>query len=264
MSEIILSALACNLPVIDGMNWTMVVAAQTACATAVMLPKWNVFKLDVAYRALLGAAATVDTYITIDGELLVRNHKTVEVGTDDMTESPGCQSQLQLAVVFLPVDNYLDKSIQVIPGLFYLLLFTLRLVCVHKRQTDIAFRHDERLNALQVNTLQSQFLCQHLNCQARAVTTGAQCVCIMASNPCNGHPMDELADNMWRLPTMNRETKSDTLAFCQCVVTCRIQLIRDEQQFLTCCCSQLFSSPTCITRTSEIENHSAKVREFGL
>lgn len=45
-----------------------------------------------------------------------------------MAERQGCQPLLQLAIAFLLVDDHLDKSIQIIPGLFYLLTFTLRLV----------------------------------------------------------------------------------------------------------------------------------------
>ena len=166
MSEEILSALACDLSIIDGMNRTVMVAAETACATAVVFPVWNVFKPDVAYRTLFGATTAVNTDIAVNGELLVSNHKTVEVSTDDMAECPGRQSQFQLAVGSLSVDDYLDKSVQVLPCLLYLLVFTLRLVRVHKRQTDIAFRHDKRLHALQVDALAGQFLCEHLHCLA--------------------------------------------------------------------------------------------------
>ena len=138
MSKEILSTLACDTSVIDGMNGTMMVAAETACAAAVMLPLRSLIENDVAYWAFFRTTPAVDTYIAVNGELLVRDHKTVEVGADDMAERPGCQSQLQLAVVSLLVDDYLDKSIQVLPGLLYLLTFTLRLVRIHKRQTDIA------------------------------------------------------------------------------------------------------------------------------
>ena len=93
------------------------------------------------------------------------------------------QSQFQLAVVSLLVDDYLDKSIQVLPGLLYLLTFTLRLVRIHKRQTDIALGHDERLNTLQGNALLCQLFCQHLHCKPCAVATGAQCVDIMTCSP---------------------------------------------------------------------------------
>lgn len=82
MTEVILSALASDLSVIDGMDRTMMVAAEATCATAVMPPLWNVFKPDVNYRTLLGATATVNTHIAVNGELLVSYHKTVEIGTD--------------------------------------------------------------------------------------------------------------------------------------------------------------------------------------
>ena len=88
MPKIILSAPTCDFPIVDGMDRTVMITAETACATAFMLPVRNILILDVAYRALLGATTTVNTYVAVNGELLVTNHETVKVGTDDMAEYP--------------------------------------------------------------------------------------------------------------------------------------------------------------------------------
>ena len=156
------------------------VASETTCTTAVMFPLRELVEHDVANRAFCRTTPTVDTHIGVNGELLVSNHETVEVSTDNMAEHPRHRPQRQLTVTRLFVNDHLDESIQVMPGLLDLLTFTFRLVRVHKRQTDITLRHDERPNALQVDALPCQFLCQHLHCQTRVVATGAQRVAKMA------------------------------------------------------------------------------------
>ena len=45
------------------------------------------------------------------------------------------------------------------------------------------------------------------------------------------------------------------------IVTCAFQFFRNEKQTFVCRFGQLFSSPTGIARTREIENHGAKVRK---
>ena len=90
MPEIVLSTLACNTSIIDGMDRTVVIAAETTGAVTATLPEGNVGKHDIAYRTFLGATPTMDACIHIDGELPVRNHEAVEVGANDMAESPGC------------------------------------------------------------------------------------------------------------------------------------------------------------------------------
>ena len=92
MPEEILSALARNLSVVDGMYGAVMITAETTGAALVMLPVGNSVKLDVAHGALLGATSAVYAYIAIDSELLVCYHEAVEVSTDDMAERPGCQA----------------------------------------------------------------------------------------------------------------------------------------------------------------------------
>ena len=111
MVKVILSSFPCNLPVVDGMDRTVMIATETTGATAVMLPLRYFLEHDITDRTLLGATSTVDADVTIDGKLLVRNHETVEVGTDDVTERPGSQAQCQLTKARLPTDNNLYKSI---------------------------------------------------------------------------------------------------------------------------------------------------------
>lgn len=92
MPEVVLSALARNLSVVDGMYGAVVITAEATGAVPVMPPVGNGVKLDVAHGALLGATAAVDADIAIDSELLVCYHETVEISTDDMAERPGRQA----------------------------------------------------------------------------------------------------------------------------------------------------------------------------
>ena len=92
MTEIVLAALTGYPSVVDSVDRTMMIAAETTGATAVMLPLRYFLEHDITDRTLLGATSTVDADIAIDGELLVRNHKAVKVGTDDVTECPRSQT----------------------------------------------------------------------------------------------------------------------------------------------------------------------------
>lgn len=96
--------------------------------------------------------------IGIDRELLVGYHEAVEVGTDNVAERPGCQSEGQLAVADLAVLHYLDEFLQLHLRLVLLLAFPLGRVGIHKGQANIAFGHDERLAALQFNAFFPQLL----------------------------------------------------------------------------------------------------------
>ena len=92
MAEIVLAALTGYPSVVDSVDRTMMIATETTGATAVMLPLRYFLEHDITDRTLLGATSTVDADVTIDGELLIRNHEAVEIGTDDVTECPRSQA----------------------------------------------------------------------------------------------------------------------------------------------------------------------------
>ena len=256
VAEIILSSFARDLPVVDGVDGAVVVAAEAAGAASVMLPAGRFLEGNLAHGTFLGAASAVDADIGVDGEFLVGNHIPVEIGTDDMAECPGRQTPLQAAVARLAVDDNLDEFVKVVPGLLRLLAFALRRVRVHERQADVAFGHDERLAALKADAFEGQFLRQHFHGQSCAVAAGAQRIGIMARCLVDGHPANELADDMGRLPPMYREAEADALLFRKRIFARRIQLVGYGQQPLVRGCCQLFGGPACIACTREIEDHS--------
>ena len=92
MSEIVLSTLARNLSVIDGVNGTMMIAAETTGATTIVFPMGKAVEGNIADRAFLGTTSTMDAHIAVHSKLPVRNHKAVEVSTNDMAEGPGRQA----------------------------------------------------------------------------------------------------------------------------------------------------------------------------
>ena len=92
VSEVILSALAGDWSVVDGMDWTMMIAAETTCAAAIIFPFGRFAKYDVTDRAYLRTFAAMGADVGIDGEFLVGYHEAVEVGPDDVTERPRRQA----------------------------------------------------------------------------------------------------------------------------------------------------------------------------
>ena len=88
-AEIVLSALACDGAIIDGVDGAMVVTAETAGAGAIVFPSGCVVELDVGNGALRGAPPAMDAHVAVDGELLVGNHAAVEVSANDVAERPG-------------------------------------------------------------------------------------------------------------------------------------------------------------------------------
>ena len=84
-----MSAPARNTPIVDGVDRTMMIAAETTRTAAIIFPYRCVVEGDVADWAHLGTLAAVDADVGIDGELPVSNHEAVEVGADDVGERPG-------------------------------------------------------------------------------------------------------------------------------------------------------------------------------
>ena len=132
MSEIVLSALTGDASVVNGVDGTVVVAAETAGAATVALPFRGAVVDDVANGAVLGTTAAVDADIVVDGKLLISNHESVEISTYDVAERPGRQAQCQLAVARLSVNYYLDEGVEVFSRLLQLPLFPLGRVGVHE------------------------------------------------------------------------------------------------------------------------------------
>ena len=75
----------------------------------------------------------------------------------------------------------------------------------------------------------------------------------------DGEPTDELADDVWRLPSVNGEAEADALVGVEDIGTVALELVGDEEQAFVGGCGQLLGSPAGVARAREIENHGAKI-----
>ena len=142
MSEVILSAAAGNLAEVNGVLRTVVVASQTAGAAAVVMPNGEAIgQRDVARGTHLLALPAMDTDLAVDGELLVRHHLTIEIAAHHMAHHPRGGSFPDMRFSCFSIDNQLCELPQLFLGTGNLPLLLLGGVGIHKRQTDIAFRH---------------------------------------------------------------------------------------------------------------------------
>ena len=92
VSEVILSALASDWAVVDGVDGAMMIAAETTCATAIVFPFRRFAKLYVADGTHLCTFAAMDADIGIDGEFPVGNHEAVKISSYDVAEGPRGES----------------------------------------------------------------------------------------------------------------------------------------------------------------------------
>ena len=261
MIVIILSPLSGDATVVDGVDRTMMIAAETTRTAAIIFPSGGAVEHDVADGTHLGTQSAVQAHVGVDGELLVGNHVAVEVSPNDVTERPRRQSQGQTAVACLPFLDHLNKYIQVFAGLLLFLTFPLRCVGIHEGQADVALRHRERLATVHRDALFRQLLRQHLDGQPRAVAAGAQNVRIVPAGIADSETADELAHDVGRLPAVNGEAEAYPLVVGKGIFTRRFQLFRNEEQPLSSGLGQLLSRPPRIACTRKIEYHGAKLRK---
>ena len=92
MVKIILSAPTRYAAIVDGMDGTMMIAAETTRTAAIIFPCRYTVKDNIAHRTFFGATSTMNTHVAVDGKLLVADHETVEVGTYDVAHGPGCNA----------------------------------------------------------------------------------------------------------------------------------------------------------------------------
>ena len=112
MTEIVLSATAGDLAVVDGVDRTMMIAAETTGTAAIIFPcGQSLLQNDVADGTCFLATPAVGADIGIEHEFPVGNHEAVEVGTDDVTEGPRGESELQLTIARLPLFNDCQKEV---------------------------------------------------------------------------------------------------------------------------------------------------------
>ena len=88
LSEVVLSALASDVAIVDGVEWTMMITGEAHRATAVVIPyRWRSF--DVLYRTNLGTQAATRTAIRVYREFAVGYHLPVEIAANDVRIESG-------------------------------------------------------------------------------------------------------------------------------------------------------------------------------
>lgn len=98
-------------------------------------------QFDIASRAHFLTLAAMDAEVGIYGEFLVGYHIAVEVGTDNVAEGPRRQTSPGVNLALAMFCYYLTVFMQLLGRFLYFRVLPFWLVGLHKRQTDIAFRH---------------------------------------------------------------------------------------------------------------------------
>ena len=93
VAKIVLSTLASDATIVDGMLGTMVITTEAVGARTIVLPLGqSVAHHDVTRGTYVLAFAAMDTHIGIHRKLLVGNHAGIKIGANDMTERPRGQA----------------------------------------------------------------------------------------------------------------------------------------------------------------------------
>jgi len=173
MTKEVLPSGAGDAAIVDGVGGAVVIAGEAA-DTAVVVEPGRGCASDVIHRTDLGAFATMDAEFRIYLELTVCDHAFVEVCPQHVGVEARGSTMFQFlnAPFAIPEDRddvgCLSLGVLNLPGFF------LWLVCVHKRQTDIALWHDDGEEGLSLNTQSQQFFVEDGHAVTHIVSTGGQ------------------------------------------------------------------------------------------
>jgi hypothetical protein len=190
----------------------------------------------------------LDAGIGINHELAISNHVLVEISPQHIgVKTRGGSTLKFLNATFTVPDDGNDVGCLSL-GILNLPGFLLWRVCIHKRQADIALRHDDREERLCLKTNGEQFLIENRHAFSHIVATGSQCPTEgVRPNPLKMKSMDEIPDDMWRLPSMRGEAESYALIWLEGeAVSSLSDEIRDAEKCFVECFSYLLSHPFCV------------------
>jgi len=170
--------------------------------------------LYIIYRANLLALAALDTYIGIDGKLLVVYHLGVEVVADHIGIESGSGAFHQFRHAGLLLADGADDVGQLLAGCGYLALFFLNGVGLHEWQAYIALRHDDGKLCGGFQSYLFQVFVQDGHRLAHVITTGGERPTEMALMT-ELELSDKLSYQAWWLPAVSGETKTDCFAFLE-------------------------------------------------
>ena len=143
----ILSLLLGLFSKLNGMMRTMVVAGEAGEAILVMKPfrVSTMTALDITYRTYVGTDAALHATVFLYVETLVGDEYILEETTYHLGEEPWDRAFDQSADAFLAVEDLLADNGKFLCSILLLPDFTLLRIHIHERQTDVRFRHDERV-----------------------------------------------------------------------------------------------------------------------
>ena len=126
---------------------TMMIARETGEAVVVVEPyRLLAFAARyVAHRADVGTDAAFHASLFHDVETLVGDEYILEETTYHLGKEPWDRTFDQSADAFLAVEDFLTDNGKFLCRIFLLPDFKLLRIHIHERQTDVRFRHDERV-----------------------------------------------------------------------------------------------------------------------
>ena len=184
--EVVLPLLLCLASKLDGMVWTMMIAAEAGEAILVVQPGRHLSftSVNIADRTDVGTDAAFHTFVLRDMETLVGNENLLEETTYDLGEEPRDGTFHQSVDSFLSIEDFLTDNLQ-FQSRFLLLpyLFLLR-IDIHERQSYVRLWHNQRIGGrdlLDSDILQgcigSYRVVEVLYRQSDAVASRADSVC---------------------------------------------------------------------------------------
>ena len=147
LSEIVLSLLLSLVSKLNGVMRTMVIAGKAGEAILMVQPDWifAMSALDITYRTYVGTDAALHATVFLYVETLVGDEYILEETTYHLGEEPWDRAFDQSADAFLAVEDFLTDNGKFLCSILLLPDFTLLRIHIHERQTDVRFRHDERV-----------------------------------------------------------------------------------------------------------------------
>ena len=126
---------------------TMVIAGKAGEAILMVQPDWifAMTTLDIAYRTDVGTDAALHATVFFYVEALVGDEYLLEETTYYLGKEPWDRTFDQSADAFLAVEDLLADNGKFLCSILLLPDFTLLRIHIHERQTDVRFRHDERV-----------------------------------------------------------------------------------------------------------------------
>ena len=269
MAEVVLPAASGDLPEVDGVDGTIMVAGQAGGTPSAVQPCRRC-SLYVIHGAYLHAFAAPDAGIAVYGELLVGNHLLVEVVADDVRIESGSGSFLQFLDAAPAVLDDADDVVQLSPGIVYLPALFVLGIRFHEWQADVALGHDDREESLCLKRLsigrtqgwiRRELAVEDGHGLAHIIAAGGQRPAEVSGFASQRQAADKTAHDSRRLPSVGGEAEPDALALFQIEPVALLpDEIRDIQQLLMDGIGNLLSRPFRITRSRKIEYHGAKVQ----